>query len=638
MQSIQKQKYAGTLQHRIQRTERTLQAFRRVEQRFPWIRLAVLGAGLIAVYIVFQLLSSPLEWLSVLLFLAVFIAVTLLHKRVIDQIDRLETFQKQLNTHLARARLDWEEIPAPSPIKVPAEHPFARDLNVTGGRSLHQLLDTSVTSAGSRRLAKWLLAEAPDPEQIARRHQLIRELLERNAFRARLELDGLLAHPQAGSPARSVLEEPLSQAPAAPAEVSVRWDTHAILEWLESRPQSASLGPVLAVLSLLALANITLFGLNAAGLVPPLWIASFILYFLLQAYKFRETSELFDEAYGLSRQLGQLRLILADLENYPYPQGSVLAALCAPFWQSSRRPSVLLRQIGRIATAASLRNNPVFGLVLNILVPWDLFFAYQLDRYKRRLSSVLPAWLETLYELEALNALANFGASNPENSFPVILPLDSRPVLTAVEIGHPLIPDAERVNNDFTLRSLGDVEIITGSNMSGKSTFLRTLGANLVLAYAGAPVAARELKTLPFRLYTSMNLADSLSDGISYFYAEVRRLKALLDRLEDDHPLPLFFLIDEIFRGTNNRERQLGSRAYTQSLANRNGAGLISTHDLELARLADSIPSVRNFHFREEVRDGKMIFDYKIRPGASPTTNALRIMALAGLPVEEAQQ
>lgn len=638
MQAIQKQKVADTLQHRIQRTERTLQAFRRVEQRFPWIRLAVLGAGLIAVYIVFQLLASPLEWLSVLLFLVVFIAVALLHKRVIDQIERLETFQKLLKTRLARVRLDWEEIPAPSPIKVPAEHPFASDLNVTGSRSLHQLLDTAVTSAGSRRLAKWLLAEAPDPELIARRHQLVRELLERNAFRTRLELDGLLAHPQASSPARAAREEPPSQAPAAPAETSARWDTHAILEWLESRPQSASLGPVLAILSLLALANIVLFSLNAVGLVPPLWIASFILYFLLQAYKFRETSELFDEAYGLSRQLGRLRVILADLENYPYPPGSALAALCAPYWQSAHRPSAALRQIGRIATAASLRNNPFLGLVLNILVPWDLFFAYQLDRYKRRLSSVLPEWLETLYELEALNALANFSAFNPENNFPVILPPDSRPVLTAVEIGHPLIPDAERVNNDFTLRSLGDVEIITGSNMSGKSTFLRTLGANLVLAYAGAPVAARELKTLPFRIYTSMNLADSLSDGISYFYAEVRRLKALLDHLEDDHPLPLFFLIDEIFRGTNNRERQLGSRAYTQSLANRNGAGLISTHDLELARLADSIPSVRNFHFREEVKDGKMVFDYKIRPGASPTTNALRIMALAGLPVDEAQQ
>jgi DNA mismatch repair ATPase MutS len=198
-----------------------------------------------------------------------------------------------------------------------------------------------------------------------------------------------------------------------------------------------------------------------------------------------------------------------------------------------------------------------------------------------------------------------------------------------------LIADPARVTNDFTLQQMGEVIIITGSNMSGKSTFLRTVGANLALAYAGSTVSAQALECLPFRLFTSMNVSDSLSDGISFFYAEVRRLKALLEQLEMTHTLPLLFLIDEIFRGTNNRERQIGSRAYTQALAGKNGAGLISTHDLELAHLAENIPAVRNFHFREDIHDGKMVFDYQIRPGPSPTTNALRIMALAGLPVPE---
>jgi DNA mismatch repair ATPase MutS len=180
---------------------------------------------------------------------------------------------------------------------------------------------------------------------------------------------------------------------------------------------------------------------------------------------------------------------------------------------------------------------------------------------------------------------------------------------------------------------MGEVVVITGSNMSGKSTFLRTLGINLVLAYAGSTVAARSLALLPLRVFTSMTVTDSLSDGISFFYAEVSRLKLLLDQLNANHPLPMFFLIDEIFRGTNNRERQLGSHAYPQALANKNGVGLISTHDLELVHLAEVIPAVHNYHFREDVKDGHMIFDYCIRQGASPTTNALRIMALAGLPV-----
>ena len=327
---------------------------------------------------------------------------------------------------------------------------------------------------------------------------------------------------------------------------------------------------------------------------------------------------MFGEAYDLARQLGQLRVILSDLENYPYAPGSRLAKLCAPFWQGPVCPSAALRKIGWIVSAASLRQNAFLSLALNTLVPWDMFFADLLERYKRELRGLLPAWLDAWATLEALVALANFTRLNPENSFPEILPLSARPVVRGKAVGHPLIADAARVTNDFSLQEMGEVVIITGSNMSGKSTFLRTLGVNLVLAYAGSTVAAQALECLPFRLFTSMNVSDSLSDGISFFYAEVSRLKALLDQLEAANRLPLFFLIDEIFRGTNNRERQIGSRAYTHALAGKNGAGLISTHDLELAHLAENIPAVHNYHFREDIQDGKMVFDFQIRPGRQP--------------------
>lgn len=169
--------------------------------------------------------------------------------------------------------------------------------------------------------------------------------------------------------------------------------------------------------------------------------------------------------------------------------------------------------------------------------------------------------------------------------------------------------------------------------MSGKSTFLRTVGINLVLAYAGGPVVADALQARPLRLFTCIQVHDSLSDGISYFYAEVRRLKALLEALEAAQPEPLFYLIDEIFRGTNNAERQIGSRAYLQALVGKRCAGLLSTHDLELAHLAAEMPALYNYHFREEVLEGRMIFDYILRPGPCPTTNALRIMKNEGLPV-----
>jgi DNA mismatch repair ATPase MutS len=170
--------------------------------------------------------------------------------------------------------------------------------------------------------------------------------------------------------------------------------------------------------------------------------------------------------------------------------------------------------------------------------------------------------------------------------------------------------------------------------MAGKSSFLRTMGINLRLAYVGGPVVAESLQTSLFRLYTSIQIQDSLADGFSFFYAEVRRLQALLAALREEGERPLFFLIDEIFRGTNNRERLIGSRAYIRALAGSNGVGLIATHDLELVQLADDLPGIQNYHFRDAVENGRMIFDYKLHLGPCPTTNALKIMQLAGLPIE----
>ncbi len=200
-------------------------------------------------------------------------------------------------------------------------------------------------------------------------------------------------------------------------------------------------------------------------------------------------------------------------------------------------------------------------------------------------------------------------------------------------LGHPLLPAERKVVNDFALQQTGQMVIITGSNMSGKSTFLRTLGVNLCLAYAGAPVNARRLQTGLFRLFTCIRVNDSVTEGYSYFYAEVRRLKALLNALQQEG-YPLFFLIDEIFKGTNNRERLIGSRSYLHALVGKRCLGAVSTHDLELVRLADELPGVANYHFREEVRGGEMVFDYILRPGPCPTTNALKIMQQEGLPIE----
>ena len=205
-------------------------------------------------------------------------------------------------------------------------------------------------------------------------------------------------------------------------------------------------------------------------------------------------------------------------------------------------------------------------------------------------------------------------------------------VLAASPCG-PLLPAATRVTNDLEIRALGEVDILTGSNMAGKSTFLKTIGMNFCLAYAGAPVVATEFVAMPFRLHACIRITDSIVDGFSYFYAEVKCLRALLETLRTRDDLPLLYLVDEIFRGTNNRERLIGSRSYIRTLMGARGVGLIATHDFELARLADGNAFARNYHFRDDVSDGRLVFDYQLREGPCPTTNALKIMEMEGLPV-----
>jgi DNA mismatch repair ATPase MutS len=247
---------------------------------------------------------------------------------------------------------------------------------------------------------------------------------------------------------------------------------------------------------------------------------------------------------------------------------------------------------------------------------------------------ILPEWLETWVQLEALVCLANYAGLNLQAAFAEIDP-QATPVFQADCLSHPLIHAQRATPNDFSISSLGELALITGSNMAGKSTFIKAVGINLCLAYAGGPVMARSLRCRPFRLHTCIRITDSIEDGISYFYAEVKRLRSLLAELQAVDPRPVLYLIDEIFRGTNNRERLAGSRAYLHALSGSPGVGLIATHDLELAHLAEVDRRVQNFHFRDEVKEGILAFDFLIRPGPSPTTNALKIMALEGLPVPE---
>ena len=607
-----KQRRLHALQRQITRVERREAALQRISNRFAWTRLIYFVAGALATvaalveFGVWAWLAATLAWL------ALFAVLTRLHGRVNRAIARGAAWRAIKTAHVARMLLDWDGIPPARAVLPRDDHPLERDLDLVGEHGLHRLLDTAASWDGSDRLRDWLSTATPDPDAIARRQAIVRELVPLAPFRDKLRLSA--ARPSGGA--------------------AWHWEGATLVRWLDALEPSHPLGRLAAVLTGLAVVDAVLFGLAALGMIPPVWGLSFVVYAGLYLWTVRRLGDPFGKAYALSDPLNDLRGAFEVVEGFGYARRPALAALCAPFREAETRPSTQLRHLTRVLAAASVRGNPLLWVLISAVVPWDVYVMVALSRRQAALTALLPRWLDTWFELEALSALAAFAYLNPGLTFPTVRrDADAAPLFEARALGHPLIPDAARVTNDFTLGATGELALITGSNMSGKSTFLRTIGVNLCLAYGGGPVAAGALRTAPFRLHTCIRITDSVIDGISYFYAEVKCLRALLDALEAEHPYPVFYLIDEIFRGTNNRERLIGSRSFIGALAGRRGVGVISTHDLELVTLADALPSLLNYHFTEHIEDGRMRFDYTLRPGPSPSTNALTIMRMEGLPV-----
>ena len=613
MNSHARHRRLEALRRQVKRLDCRLLRLERLSRKVSRLRTALVVAGICCALVVERLLGSPFSWLTLGGFAAAFAVLAAAHRRVRRSSARHAAWKGIKSVHVARLLHDWANLPPPPDAPPDPQHPFAGDLNLTGYRSVHHLLDTSSSYGGSDRLRAWLLNPLDTPEAVRERQRVVRELAPLSRFRDRLSLHGLLSG----------------------GRQQARWSANKVAEWLREA-STPRLTPWVWGLGLLAGANIVLAVLYALGHLPPLWSATLLAYLVLYTYKHRDVGSLFADAFELERVLRRLRAVLVYLETFPYARTPHLAALCEPYWRPENRPSASLRRIARIAGAAGVQQSHLLGFLVNLVVPWDLFFADRLNRYKAEARDTLPVWINRWYDLEALGSLATHRYLNPDSSFPEIAGHEGAPVLQARALGHPLLPQTVRVYNDFSLARRGEIALITGSNMSGKSTFLRTLGVNLCLAYAGAAVHADNLVAAPLRLFTCIQIADSVTDGISYFYAEVRRLKALLTALDAEDAPPLLYLIDEIFRGTNNHERLAGSRDTIKALAKGRGAGAISTHDLELIAMAEEVPGIHNFHFRETISDGRMVFDYRLRPGPCPTTNALKIMRMAGLPVSAA--
>ncbi len=588
----------------------TLQAERaRLDSKETRLSFLRLGLFLLAAATTFAGATRGPAWVLILglvLGFAFFAAVVLhakvlAHRRAVDiRIAIHQRHQKRirceplLEANDGRAHLD------PS-------HPYAGDLDLVGPGSLFQRIDVTQTLAGEASLANALGAPA-SAELIYARQAAVKEIAADAMFREDLELHGAL-HQQRG--------QKLDYRPFM--SLFARQHVYAARPWLK---------PV--VFGLL-LCTLTTGVLSQLGLIASqfFWMCIAAQGFLLWSLKEQThgTLDLISARVGFAQAYeGMLRLI----EDHGFS---------SPHWQSLRRglevqgqkPSLHMQRLTRYEGFAQFRTQGPVYLVINLLTMWDLLCLERIERFADDVGPHCEAWFKTVAEIELLASLATLLHVDVDTSFPVLV--DEEQGLTAEGLLHPLLPSDVRVGNDLGTLLPKAAVIVTGSNMAGKSTLLRALGLNVALALAGGPVCARSFSLPRVRLRASMRIEDSLQRGASYFHAELSRLRMVVADLEQKPPV--LFLLDEILRGTNARARHQGARAVLLHLISRGAMGLVATHDIALSELEAELPGrIRNIHFTDVFEDNEMRFDFKLRQGVVRTSNALRLLAMAGVDVE----
>lgn len=488
-------------------------------------------------------------------------------------------------------------------------HSYAYDMDIFGPSSVFSLLNRTSTQIGKAKLAGWLLKKAAKNE-IYQRQEAVKELKPlldwRQDFQAQGRIDQAEDHE----------------------------DLKRLLPWLKGVNQlflgnlmtwGSKVGPLLAITSILIYTfSETPFVVVLVGLLFNLFLIK------KTATTISDAVEKTDASVKTMKSYARL---MAEFEKKSF-QSTKLQQLQAKLLQGEAG-SQAIDQLSKILYHLERRKNAYFYALFVTLTLYDLQWMIELEKWKQKHADSLDEWLEVIAQVEALQSFAGFAFANEDFTFPEII--DKRFSIEAKNIGHPLLPSTKRVCNDFQLTGKGKTAVITGSNMSGKSTFERTLGVNMILAFAGAPVCADQFRLSLFDIFTSMRVQDSLEENVSGFYAELRRIEQLLKKLEDDSGQEdVFYLLDEVLKGTNSIDRQNGARALIRQLAQKNAFGLISTHDLELGELEEQFPDqAQNFSFNSQVEGGKLSFSYKISRGVCHSFSATKLMQSIGIEIEE---
>lgn len=590
----------------LERGERAYKRLARTAQRHI-DRLAIWRIALFLVLLVaFSFMVSgsyqAIGGATFLVALIAFVGLMIRHDRLYRHHQSCQVRCALVTDDLHRLNGDLSAITIDQPLDFPPEHRFAHDLDFTGDHGLLKLLDYTHLPSAKRIVHGWIDHQSDVAEVVARQNA-VAELAEKSTLRMRIR-----------AKTRN--------------QSSTHLDEHPT--WLDSptplSAQSWLLWPTTALGLVASTLLIMRFVLQMAVPWLPLTVLASVG-FALTGYLQRA---LIDSFMTQRRPIETTAVLAALLQNQHF-SSAPLAAIDRRLRET--RAVQQLGRLNRLMDAFGFRANALAHFIMNFCVQWDAWHVRQLCRWRADHGANLEPWFEALSQFEALSSLAQYAWLFPSYCYPELI--EGHGVqFEATDLGHPLIARPQRVCNDYQIKGTGQIHLLTGSNMSGKSTFLRTVGANWILATMGVPVCAKTFSCSMPQIWTSIRIQDSLNQGVSFFYAEVLRLKAILQATAGQDR-PVFFLLDEILRGTNSRERLIACKAAVNYFAKNQASGILTTHDLELLALANSHPGrVHKFHFRETMVGDEMTFDYQLHPDELTSTNALRVMRAAGLPLD----
>lgn len=590
---------------RIAETAKELTNIKKRILHISLLRIVFFLAGITAVIALFHAGTGVLIGAVCCTFLP-FLALIKLHNRFFARKEWLET-QEQINRNeLKGLEGDFSGFDEGKEFVNP-EHPYSFDLDLFERNSLFQAINRTCTHIGKQTLARWMQEHLTQKELIELRQQGVRDMSERNEFREEFRITGLVNHGKTS-------------------------DEEEIRRWSESPSNLLHATWVKLTLWGVPLINIALLAGGLTGICSISWFGLMFMLFVIISFAVIKKATLVQQTYGEKLKTLNSYAKLIALARQQVWKSAEVQQLIERLNIDGHSPAEALMQLSKELDRLDLRNNQLLYVILEGSIFFQLRQVVRIERWKERYGHHLMQWLETVGELDALCSLGTFAYNHPDYSYPSISDKPFQFIATAM--GHPLMPAEQCVKNDALIPSRPFFLIITGANMAGKSTYLRTIGVNYLLACIGCPVCCKQLTLYPAQLITSLRTSDSLTDNESYFFAELKRLKRIIDLLNEGHEL--FIILDEILKGTNSADKQKGSLDLIRQFMHLQTNGIIATHDLLLGTLAEQFPDkIRNYCFEADIKENELSFSYKLREGVAQNMNACFLMKKMGIIIQD---